>query len=125
MERRAIQQLGYAVNLNRRWLVERCFTWLKQTGQLRQVNLRGLMNVDWSFAFSCAARNLVQLLRLMAQAVVCLCNDSWLRKCFFEAHKPLSTLSKSVVPTGFDRQIRRSQGNLLKCDKFQRVLNAD
>jgi hypothetical protein len=70
MERRAIQQLGYSLNLNRRWLVERCFTWLKQTGQLRQVNLRGLMNVDWSFAFSCAARNLVRLLRLMAQAVV-------------------------------------------------------
>jgi len=41
--------------------------WLKQTGPLRQVKLRGLEKVDWLFVFSCAAHNLIRLPRLMAQ----------------------------------------------------------
>lgn len=41
--------------------------WLKQTGPLRQVKLRGLEKVDWLFVFSCAAHNLLRLPRLMAQ----------------------------------------------------------
>ena len=35
-------QPGYAISLSRRWLVEKSFGWLKQTGPLRQVKLRGL-----------------------------------------------------------------------------------
>jgi hypothetical protein len=38
------------VSLSRRWLVEKRFGWLKQTGPLRQVKLRGLQKVDWLFA---------------------------------------------------------------------------
>ena len=41
--------------------------WLKQTGPLRQVKLRGLEKVDWLFVFSCAAHNLLRLPRLIAQ----------------------------------------------------------
>jgi len=43
------------------------FGWLKQTGPLRQVKLRGLEKVDWLFVFSCAAHNLIRLPQLMAQ----------------------------------------------------------
>jgi hypothetical protein len=43
------------------------FGWLKQTGPLRQVKLRGLEKVDWLFVFSCAAHNLIRLPKLIAQ----------------------------------------------------------
>lgn len=51
---------GYAISLSRRWLVEKGFGWLTQTGPLRQVKLRGLEKVDWLFVFSCAAHNLIR-----------------------------------------------------------------
>ena len=40
------RQSGYAIRLSRRWLIESGFRWLKQTGPLRQVKLRGLKKVD-------------------------------------------------------------------------------
>ena len=64
---RTTRQPGYAVSLSRRWLIEKGFGWLKQTGPLRQVKLRGLEKVNWLFVFSCAAHNLIRLPRLMAQ----------------------------------------------------------
>jgi len=64
---RTTRHSGYAVSLSRRWLVEKGFSWLKQTGPLRQVKLPGLENVDWLFVFSCAAHNLIRMPRLMAQ----------------------------------------------------------
>jgi transposase len=67
LDRRTTRQPGYAVSLSRRWLIEKSFAWLKQTGPLRQVKLRGLEKVDWLFVFSCAAHNLLRLPRLMAQ----------------------------------------------------------
>ncbi len=67
LDRRTTRQLGYAVSLSRRWLIEKGFGWLKQTGPLRQVKLRGLEKVDWLFVFSCAAYNLIRLPRLIAQ----------------------------------------------------------
>jgi IS5 family transposase len=67
LDRRTTRQLGYAISLSRRWLVEKGFAWLKQTGPLRQVKLRGLEKVDWLFVFSCAAHNLIRLPKLMAQ----------------------------------------------------------
>jgi hypothetical protein len=39
LDRRATRHSGYAVSLSRRWLVEKGFCWLKQTGPLRQVKL--------------------------------------------------------------------------------------
>jgi transposase len=41
LDRRTTRQPGYAVSLSRRWLIEKGFGWLKQTGPLRQVKLRG------------------------------------------------------------------------------------
>jgi transposase len=68
LDRRTTRHAGYAISLSRRWLVEKGFGWLKQTGPLRQVKLRGLHKVDWLFVFSCAAHNLCRLPRLMAQS---------------------------------------------------------
>jgi transposase len=67
IDRRTTRHTGYAISLSRRWLVEKTFGWLKQTGPLRQVKLRGLAKVDWLFVFSCAAHNLMRLPRLIAQ----------------------------------------------------------
>ncbi len=67
LDRRTTRQPGYAISLSRRWLIEKGFGWLKQTGPLRQVKLRGLEKVDWLFVFSCAAHNLIRLPRLLAQ----------------------------------------------------------
>ncbi len=67
LDRRTTRQPSYVISLSRRWLIEKGFGWLKQTGPLRQVKLRGLEKVDWLFVFSCAAHNLLRLPRLMAQ----------------------------------------------------------
>ena len=67
LDRRTTRQPGYAISLSRRWLIEKGFGWLKQTGPLRQVKLRGLGKVDWLFVFSCAAHNLIRLPKLIAQ----------------------------------------------------------
>lgn len=66
LDRRTTRHPGYAISLSRRWLVEKSFGWLKQTGPIRQVKLRGLHKVDWVFVFSCAAHNLMRLPRLIA-----------------------------------------------------------
>jgi hypothetical protein len=67
LDRRTTRHPGYAISLSRRWLIEKGFGWLKQTGPIRQVKLRGLHRVDWLFVFSCAAHNLSRLPRLIAQ----------------------------------------------------------
>jgi hypothetical protein len=67
LDRRTTRHPGYAISLSRRWLIEKGFGWLKQTGPMRQVKLRGLHKVDWLFVFSCAAHNLMRLPRLIAQ----------------------------------------------------------
>jgi transposase len=66
LDRRTTRHPGYAISLSRRWLVEKGFGWLKQTGPIRQVKLRGLHKVDWIFVFSCAPHNLMRLPRLIA-----------------------------------------------------------
>jgi hypothetical protein len=42
LDRRTTRHAGYAISLSRRWLVEKGFGWLNQTGPIRQVKLRGL-----------------------------------------------------------------------------------
>jgi IS5 family transposase len=66
LDARTTRHAGYAISLSRRWLIEKTFGWLKQTGPLAQVKLRGLAKVDWVFVFSCAAHNLLRLPRLIA-----------------------------------------------------------
>ena len=68
LDHRTTRQPGYAISLSRRWLIEKSFAWLKQTGPLRQTKLRGLGKVDWQFVFSCAAHNLLRLPKLMFSA---------------------------------------------------------
>jgi transposase len=68
LDRRTTRQPGYLISLSRRWLIEKSFAWLKQTGPLRQTKLRGLGKVDWLFVFSCAAHNLLRLPKLMFSA---------------------------------------------------------
>src|SRR5258708_15887276 len=70
LDRRTTRHPGYAISQSRRWLVEKGFGWLKQTGPIRQVKLRGLHKVDWIFVFNCAAHNLMRLPRLIAQRQV-------------------------------------------------------
>jgi transposase len=65
MDGRTTRHPGYAISLSCRWLVEKSFGWLKQTGPVRQVKVRGLHKVDWVFVFSCAAHNLLRLPRLI------------------------------------------------------------
>jgi transposase len=67
MDGRTTRHEGYAISLSCRWLVEKSFGWLKETGPVRQVKVRGLHKVDWVFVFSCAAHNLLRLPRLIAQ----------------------------------------------------------
>jgi len=67
LDRRTTRHAGYACSLSRRWLVEKAFGWLKQTGPIRQVKLRGLAKVDWIFVFSCAAHNLLRLPALLTK----------------------------------------------------------
>ncbi len=66
MDGRTTRHPGYAISLSCRWLVEKSFGWLKGTGPVRQVKVRGLHKVDWVFVFSCAAHNLLRLPRLIA-----------------------------------------------------------
>ncbi len=67
MDRRTTRHEGYAISLSCRWLVEKSFGWLKQTGPVRQVKMRGLHKVNWVFVFSCAAHNLLRLPGLIAK----------------------------------------------------------
>jgi transposase len=67
VDRRSTRDAGYAISLRRRWLVEKGFGWLKQTGPLRQVKLRGIEKVDWLFVFRCAAHNLLRLPKLISR----------------------------------------------------------
>jgi transposase len=67
IDERTTRQVGYGISLGKRWLVEKAFGWLKQTGPLRKVKLRGLPTVDWLFLFSCAAFNLLRIPKLRAE----------------------------------------------------------
>jgi Transposase DDE domain/Serpin (serine protease inhibitor) len=50
LDRRTTRQPGYAISLSRRWLIEKGFGWLKQTGPLRQVNeFLGLISAPDAF----------------------------------------------------------------------------
>jgi IS5 family transposase len=69
IDRRTTRHSGYTRSLSRRWLVEKTFGWLKATGPMRQVKLRGLAKVDWIFVFSCAAHNLLRLPRLLVNQI--------------------------------------------------------
>jgi transposase len=63
---RTTRHVGYQISLQKRWLVEKPFGWLKTIGPLRKVKLRGLPKISWLFVFFCAAFNLWRLPKLRA-----------------------------------------------------------
>jgi hypothetical protein len=64
IDKRTTRHTGYAISLSKRWLVKKPFGWMKQTGGIRKVKLRGLDKVEWLFVFTCAAFNLLGIPKL-------------------------------------------------------------
>ncbi|MFO0284040.1 MAG: transposase, partial [Acidobacteriota bacterium] len=58
---------GYRMSLSKRWLVEKAFGWMKQTGGLKKVKLRGLDKVGWLVTYTAAAYNLLRIKTLQEQ----------------------------------------------------------
>jgi hypothetical protein len=67
IDQRTTRHPGYAISLSKRWLVEKPFGWLKQTGPLKKIKLRGMPKVEWLFVFCCAACNLFRIPKLRQQ----------------------------------------------------------
>ena len=65
---RTVRHAGYAVSQRMRKRVEEIFGWIKTVGNLRKTRHRGLERVDWMFAFTAAAYNLVRMRTLLADA---------------------------------------------------------
>jgi transposase len=66
---RTTRHAGYAESQKRRKLVEESFGWKKTVGLLRKLRHRGTELVDWIFAFTSAAYNLVRIRTLIAAGV--------------------------------------------------------
>jgi transposase len=64
---RTTRHEGYRMSLRKRWLVEKAFGWMKQTGGLKKVKLRGLDKVGWLVTYTAAAYNLLRLKTLREQ----------------------------------------------------------
>jgi len=58
IDRRTTRHASYQISQRKRPLIERAFGWMKSVGGIRQVKLRGLLNVDWLFLMTAAAFNL-------------------------------------------------------------------
>lgn len=68
LDRRTTRHPGYAISQRKRKLVEQAFGWMKTIGRLRKLRHRGGELVDWIFAFTATAFNLVRLRTLGAAA---------------------------------------------------------
>jgi transposase len=60
---------GFARSQEKRKLVEKNFGWIKGTGGMRRMKLRGRRRVGWIFCLSAAAANLVRLVKLIPAQV--------------------------------------------------------
>lgn len=67
---RTTRHAGYAASLRIRKRIEEAFGWIKTVAGMRKTKLRGLDKVDWAFAFTAAAYNLVRLPKLLAGEAV-------------------------------------------------------
>ena len=65
---RTTRHPGYAASQRIRKRIEEAFGWIKTVAGMRKTKLRGLDKVDWAFAFTAAAYNLVRLPKLLAGA---------------------------------------------------------
>jgi hypothetical protein len=59
---------GYQLSEKKRKRIEEVFGWMKSIGLLRKLRHRGLERVEWMFAFTAAAYNLVRMRNLMGSA---------------------------------------------------------
>jgi transposase len=66
IDKRTTRHPGYAVSQRKRKEVEQSFGWMKTVGLVRKLRHRGGAQVEWIFAFTAAAYNLVRMRRLMA-----------------------------------------------------------
>jgi transposase len=57
---------GFAISQNKRKLVEKVFGWCKLDRALRQIKMRGLKRVGWTFQLLVAAHNLRRMQKLLA-----------------------------------------------------------
>ena len=69
IDERTTRHAGYAESQRRRKLVEESFGWKKTVGLLRKLRHRGTELVDWIFAFTSAAYNLVRIRTLIVAGV--------------------------------------------------------
>jgi len=67
IDRRTTRHPGYAASIRIRKRIEEAFGWIKTVAGMRKTKLRGLDKVDWAFAFTAAAYNLVRLPKLLAR----------------------------------------------------------
>jgi transposase len=65
IDKRTTRHPGYAASQRIRKRIEEAFGWIKTVAGMRQTKLRGLDKVDWAFAFTAAAYNLVRLPKLL------------------------------------------------------------
>ena len=70
IDERTTRHESYRISQVKRKRIEECFGWLKTIALLRKVRHRGILKVDWVFAFACAAYNLVRIRNLAAVAAV-------------------------------------------------------
>jgi IS5 family transposase len=68
IDKRTTRHPGYAASVRIRKRIEEAFGWIKTVGGMRKTKFRGLHKVDWAFAFTAAAYNLIRLPKLLAIA---------------------------------------------------------
>lgn len=69
IDKRTTRHPGYAasIRIRIRKRIEEAFGWIKTVAGMRKTKLRGLDKVDWAFAFTAAAYNLVRRPKLLAE----------------------------------------------------------
>ncbi len=65
IDKRTTRHPGYVASLRIRKRIEEAFGWIKTVAGMRKTKLRGLDKVDWAFAFTAVAYNLVRLPKLL------------------------------------------------------------
>ncbi len=66
IDKRTTRHPGYTASIRIRKRIEGAFGWIKTVAGMRKTKLRGLDKVDWAFAFSAAAYNLLRPPKLLA-----------------------------------------------------------
>ena len=68
IDERTLRHAGYDISQRCRKRIEEVFGWIKTTGGIAQVKVRGLAKVRAVFTFAILAYNLVRIPKLLAQA---------------------------------------------------------